>query len=196
MSSRSNKITKEACPKASLDRVKSQVWRVKPRADDRQDPETSAAPVNMVFMLPSEFVAPDSDKEEPDLEEGVAQLNLEPVSATFEKLEDEKRKHLKALFLKGYVDGKPITRMMVDGVAAVNIMPYAMLRKIRKSNEVLTKTDMMLKDFDGVVSPAVGALCIDLTISSASSSDSGRWPFKDFKMARIDLASWTSWPMS
>ena len=56
--------------------------------------------------------------------------------------------------------------MLVDGGAAVNIMPYAMLRKLGKSNEDLTKTDMMLKDFEGVVSPVVGALCVDLTIDS------------------------------
>jgi hypothetical protein len=54
----------------------------------------------------------------------------------------------------------------VDGGAAVNIMSYAMLRKLGKSSEDLTKTDMMLKDFEGVVSPAVGALCVDLTIGS------------------------------
>jgi len=146
--------------------VKSQVWRVKPRADDRQDPGSLAAPVNMVFMLSMEFMAPDSDKKEPKLEEAVAQLTLEPVLATFEKPEDEKRKHLKALFLMGFVDGKPVTKMLVDGGAEVNIMLYAILRKLRKSNEDLTKTDMMLKDFEGVVSPAVGALCIDLRIGS------------------------------
>jgi len=86
-------------------------------------------------------------------------LTLEPVPDTFENSEDEKRRHLKALFLKGFVDGKPITKMLVDGGAAVNIMPYAMLCKLGKSNEDLTKTDMMLKDFEGVVSPTVGALC-------------------------------------
>jgi len=32
--------------------VKSEVWRIKPRADDWQDPGSSAAPVNMVLMLP------------------------------------------------------------------------------------------------------------------------------------------------
>jgi len=96
----------------------------------------------------------------------MAQLNLEPILATFEKPGDEKRKHLKALFLKGFVDGKPVTKMLVDGGAAVNIMPYAMLRKLGKSSEDLTKTDMMLKDFEGVISPAVGALCVDLTIGS------------------------------
>ena len=86
-------------------------------------------------------------------------MTLEPVPDTFENSEDEKRRHLKALFLKGFVDGKPITKMLVDGGAAVNIMPYAMLCKLGKSNEDLTKTDMMLKDFEGVVSPTVGALC-------------------------------------
>ena len=91
---------------------------------------------------------------------------MEPVPATFEKPEDEKRKYLKVLLLKGFVDGKPVTKMLVDGGAAVNIMPYAMLRKLGKSNEDLTKMDTMLKDFEGVVSPAVGALCVDLTIGS------------------------------
>ena len=56
--------------------------------------------------------------------------------------------------------------MLVDGGAAVNIMPYAMLRKLGKGNEDPTKMDMMLKDFEGVVSPAVGALCVDLNIGS------------------------------
>jgi len=120
----------------------------------------------MVFMLPREFMVPNDDEEEPELEEVVAQLTLEPVPATFEKPKDEKRRHLKALFLKGFVDGKPITKMLVDGGATVNIMPFAMWRNLGKSNEDLTKTDMMLKDFEGDVSPALGALCMDLTIGS------------------------------
>ena len=56
--------------------------------------------------------------------------------------------------------------MLVDGGAAVNIMPYVMLHKLGKSSDDLMKTDMMLKDFEGVVSPALGALCVDLTIGS------------------------------
>ena len=56
--------------------VKLEVWRVKPRADDQQDPGSSAAPVNMVFVFPSEFMAPDSDDERQSLEEAMAQLNL------------------------------------------------------------------------------------------------------------------------
>ena len=41
-------------------------------ADVRQDPGSLAAPVNMVFMLPSEFMVPDSNEERPDLEEAMA----------------------------------------------------------------------------------------------------------------------------
>ena len=66
----------------------------------------------------------------------MAQLNLESIPATFEKPEDEKHKHLKTLFLKGFVDGKPVTKMLVDGGVAVNIMPYAMLHKLGKAVKI------------------------------------------------------------
>ena len=58
-------------------------------------------------------MAPCDEDHEPELEEDMAQLNLEPLPVTFEKPEDDKRKHLKALFLKGFVDGKPVTKMLV-----------------------------------------------------------------------------------
>jgi hypothetical protein len=91
---------------------------------------------------------------------------LEPTQAIFKKPEDEKRHHLKALFLEGFVNEKPVTRMLVDGVAAINLMPYTLLHKIRNSDEYLTQTDMMLVDFEGNVSPAQGAICVELTIGS------------------------------
>jgi hypothetical protein len=119
----------------------------------------------MVVFLPKEFMAPvDSDASDEEL--SMAQLTLEPKQAIFEKPEDGERQHLKALFLKGYVNGKPVTRMLVDGGAAVNLMPYTVLRKIGKSDEDLTQTDMMLVDFEGNVSPAQGAICVELTIGS------------------------------
>jgi hypothetical protein len=41
-----------------------------------------------------------------------------------------------------------------------------MMRKIGKSDEDLTQTDMMLVDFEGNVSPTQGAICVELTIGS------------------------------
>jgi hypothetical protein len=121
------------------------------------------ADINMVVLVPKEFMSlADSDVFNEEL--GMAQLTLEPTQAIFEKPEDEKRQHLKALFLKGFVNGKPVTKMLVDGGVAVNLMSYTMLRKIGKSDEDLTQTDMMLVDFKGNVSPTQGAM--ELTIGS------------------------------
>jgi len=45
----------------------------------------------MVFMMPREFMPPSDIDEDPELEEAMAQLALEPVPVTFEKPEDNKR---------------------------------------------------------------------------------------------------------
>jgi len=63
------------------------------------------ADVNMVFMLPMEFLAPSSDNEEEDFSDQIAQLALDPMTAIFEKPTDNERQHLKALFVKGRADG-------------------------------------------------------------------------------------------
>jgi len=88
------------------------------------------------------------------------------MTAIFEKPADNERQHLKALFVKGRVDGQPMTKILIDGGAAINIIPYAVNRKLEKGDQDLTKTDMMLKDFEGNVSPVKGAICVELTIGS------------------------------
>jgi hypothetical protein len=112
------------------------VWRLKPKTDNGKDDKPQAN-INMVVFLSKDFMAPiDSDVSDEEL--GMAQLTLEPTQAIFEKPEDEKRQHLKELFLKGFVNGKVVTRMLVDGGAVVNLMTYTMLRKIGKFDEDLT----------------------------------------------------------
>jgi len=51
--------------------------------------------------------------------------------------------------MKGFVDGKPMTEMLVDGGVAINLMPYTTFCKLGKGPRDLLKTDMMLKDFGG-----------------------------------------------
>ena len=67
--------------------------------------EGPSADINMVFMLPMEFLVPVSDDEEIDFPNQIDQLALDPMTAIFEKPSDDKRQHLKALFVKGRVDG-------------------------------------------------------------------------------------------
>jgi hypothetical protein len=114
----------------------------------------------MVFILPQEFYAPDR-KELP-----VAQLDFGPWPVIFEKPREKSYKHLKTLYLKGYINGHPVNKMLVDTGAIVNIMPYSVLRRLGRSAEDLIKTNIMLSDFNGQASEAQGILNVDLTVGS------------------------------
>lgn len=85
----------------------------------------------MVFLLPTEFSANSSENhessDEEELEEAVAELTLQSQQAIFDK--PAKHRHLKPLYMKGFVDGKPMAKMGVDGGVAVNLMPYTTHQK-------------------------------------------------------------------
>ena len=51
--------------------------------------------------------------------------------------------------MKGFVDGKPMIKILVDGGAAVNLMPYTTFCKLGKGPRDLLETNVMLKDFGG-----------------------------------------------
>jgi hypothetical protein len=59
--------------------------------------------------------------------------------------------------MKGFIDGKQMTKMLVDGGAAVNLMPYTIVHKLGKGPRDLLETDMMLKDFGGNASKTRGS---------------------------------------
>jgi hypothetical protein len=113
-----------------------------------------------VFVLPPKFYASDR-KELP-----VAGLDFGPRPVIFEKPREKNYKHLKALYLKGYINGHPANKMLVDTGAAVNIMPYSVLRRLGHSTEDLIKTNITLSDFNGQASVAQGVLNADLTVGS------------------------------
>jgi hypothetical protein len=77
----------------------------------------------MVCFLPNEFMAPANQivQEEvlPDIDEAeqvglMAQLVL-TKQATFDK--PIKNRHMRPLYLRGFVNGKPLTKVFVDGGA-------------------------------------------------------------------------------
>jgi hypothetical protein len=53
--------------------------------------EGPSADVNMVFMLPMEFLALSDNEEEVIFSDQVAQLTLDPMMAIFEKPTDDER---------------------------------------------------------------------------------------------------------
>jgi hypothetical protein len=125
----------------------------------RDDPKTSAD-AHMVFVLPAEFHARGREGL------SVAQLDLGPRPVIFEKPQAKNYKHLKALYLKGYINGQPINKMLVDKRATVNILPYSVLHHLGRSAGDLIKTNVTLSDFNGQTSEAQGVLSVDLTIEN------------------------------
>jgi hypothetical protein len=127
----------------------------------------------MVYFLPNEFMAPanqvvqegtSSDINEDEQLGGLmAQLVL-AKQATFDK--PAKNRHMRPLYLKGYVNGKPLTKMFVDGGAAVNVMPYTTFRKLGMGPGDLTPTSIILNDFAGNPSDTKGSVYVDLMIGS------------------------------
>ena len=99
---------------------KPQAWRAKQIAYKKQP----SANIQMTFLLPLEFRAPGDQEvyfDESEYEEIVAKLAI-IQQAIFDK--PLKHRYLKALYVKGLVDGKPMSKMLVDGGASVNLMPY------------------------------------------------------------------------
>ena len=51
--------------------------------------------------------------------------------------------------MKNFIDGKLMSKILVDGGDSVNLMPYTTFCKLGKGLEDLIETDIMLKDFGG-----------------------------------------------
>jgi hypothetical protein len=117
----------------------------------------------MVFVMSAKFRAPskyeqeESNREEYDEEElgeVIAQLALGSQQAIFDK--SSYHWHLKALYMKGFIDGKPMTKTLVNGGVVVNLMPYTTFCKLGKGLKDLLETDMILRDFGGNASKTQG----------------------------------------
>jgi hypothetical protein len=81
---------------------------------------------------------------------------------TIEKPE-ESSQHLKLLYIQGHIDGKPISRMLVNGGAIVNLMPYSVLKKLGRKNDELMKTNLTLNDVGGIPMEVRGVISMELT---------------------------------
>jgi hypothetical protein len=65
---------------------------------------------------------------------------LGPKEAMFEKPE-ESSQHLKPLYIQDNINGKPISRMLIDGGSVVNLMPYSIFEKLGREDDELVKTN-------------------------------------------------------
>ncbi|MCH85156.1 hypothetical protein A2U01_0006000 [Trifolium medium] len=82
-------------------------------------------------------------------------------SAFFDKPTDQMRSHLKPLFIQAEVNGDfKVNKVLIDGGAAVNLMPESFLSKIDKTEKDLMDHNIVITDFNGVIPSTVHQVMI------------------------------------
>jgi hypothetical protein len=112
----------------------------------------------MVFTILGEFHA---------LGHEVVAMALGPEKAVLDKL-GEDGGHMKPLFIKGHINGRPMGCMMIDSGESVNIMPNVMFEMLGHREEELKQTNLSLSE--GEPTEARGILLAELTVGSKTLS--------------------------
>ena len=84
----------------------------------------------------------------------------------FEKLALSMCQHLKPLYIKAHMDGRPVNRVLVDNGVAVNILPTSMLRKLFKTESDLIATYVSISGFAGRATKTKGVIPIEVKVGS------------------------------
>jgi hypothetical protein len=73
------------------------------------------------------------------------------------------------LYIRGHIDGKLISRMLVDGGATINLMSYSIFKKLGREVDELIKTNLTLNGVGGGQPDASQeVISMELTIGSKS----------------------------
>ena len=125
--------------------------------DYEASPERANMEINVVRFSDDYWAIP---------EEETTHLDFGPHEAIFQKPKDSDN-HLKALYMRGHINGKPVSRMLVDSGAILNLMPYSLYKKLGRTNKELIKTNMTVSGVGGG-DPigAKGVASMELTVGS------------------------------
>lgn len=84
----------------------------------------------------------------------------------FERPDASMMYNLKPLFIREKVDNIRINGVFIEGGAAVNLMPYSLLKKMWKFDTDLWPYNMVLLNYEGKTSYILGAIQVDLTVGT------------------------------
>ena len=76
----------------------------------------------------------------------------------------EMTSHIKPLYVRAHLNGRLISKVLIDNGSMVNVMPLRMLRALRRSINQLIETEVVVSSFTGEVSKTLGILPIDITM--------------------------------
>ena len=92
-----------------------------------------------------------------------------PQKVILEKPFVEMTRHIKPLYASAHLNDKPVSKVLIDNVLAVNVIPLRMLRALGRSISDLIEIEVVVIAFIGEISKTLGILPIDITIGSKTS---------------------------
>lgn len=134
---------------------------------------------NMISFLPIEFSQITEVTEEEDECLATEKENHKPLwyyvmnnrcveeeNAIFERPHEGMRQHLKPLFIWAKVDNVGVNKVLVDGGAEINLMRHSLLKKIGKYDINLRPHNMVLSNYEGKTSKALGVTQVDIIVGT------------------------------
>jgi hypothetical protein len=139
---------------------------------ESQEPKNGKTVSFNAITLPREFMATTYVQREEDARGTVPILLAEDEECrdtskiVFEKPILAMCQHLKPLYIKAHMDGRPVNRVLVDNGAAVSILPISMLRKLLKTENDLIAIDVSISGFAGGAIKMKGVIPIEVKVGS------------------------------
>ena len=81
----------------------------------------------------------------------------------------EMMRHIKPLYIKAHLNGRPVSKVLISNGSSVNVMPLRMLRSMGRRINDLMETEVAVFAFTREVSKTLGILPIDITIGNKTS---------------------------
>jgi hypothetical protein len=90
------------------------------------------------------------------------------TDTVFKRPTESMKSHLKPLYIWAKVEDVGINKVLVDGGAAINLMPSILLKKIGKSVSDLRPHNMVLTDFEGKTSKSLGVILLSVRVGTVA----------------------------
>ncbi|KAM2141395.1 hypothetical protein ACFX1Q_007676 [Malus domestica] len=74
--------------------------------------------------------------------------------------------HLKPIYVMVHLEGVPFKRVLIDGEAAVNMLPYKQMKRLCRSEDDLIPTDLTVSSFSGTITKTHGILPLEVDLGS------------------------------
>ena len=91
-------------------------------------------------------------------------MMVKPIVMQFARPSKDMTQHLKPIYIKALINGRPVNRVFIDGEAMLNVMPIVTLKKLGKGKSNLISTNMKMTNFIGDMMIVIRVFMVNITV--------------------------------